>query len=109
MNRKRWTMVVAATMVAALAVPLGRRPPAKAQDVSRWHSLGANTIELWLGKGLARVNGHDVYMDPGNTTVAPIILNGRTMVPVKFVAEELGVDIQWDVASATVTITGTAP
>jgi len=96
-------------MVAALAVPLGRRPLAKAEDVSPWHSLGPSTIGLWIGKGLAPVNGHDVSAHSDNTTLAPIILNGRTMVPVRFVAEQLGADIQRDPASATVTITGTAP
>ena len=41
----------------------------------------------------------DVEMD-----VAPIIRNGRTMLPARFVAENLGAEVSWDGASQTVTI-----
>ena len=92
-----------------VAEPLGATVTWNAADRKATVQLGTNIIELWIGKGLARVNGHNAYIDPGNTTVAPIILNGRTMVPVRFVAEQLGADIEWDATSATVTITGTAP
>jgi hypothetical protein len=37
------------------------------------------------------VNGKQVYSD-----VPPQIINGRTMVPVRFVAESLGADVKWD-------------
>ena len=37
--------------------------------------------------------------------VAPVIIDGRTFVPVRFVADELGVTVAWDDATKTVTIT----
>jgi hypothetical protein len=37
--------------------------------------------------------------------VPPVILNGRTLVPVRMVAEALGANVQWDAASGTVKIT----
>lgn len=47
----------------------------------------------------------DVEMD-----VAPIIRNGRTMLPARFVAENLGAEVSWDETSQTVTIgEGTHP
>ena len=36
--------------------------------------------------------------------VSPIISNGRTMLPVRFLAENLGIDVSWDGTTGTVTI-----
>lgn len=46
------------------------------------------------------VNGAEVYPD-----VPPQIIGGRTMVPLRAVAEVLGADIQWDGITQTVTAT----
>jgi len=62
-------------------------------------------IELWIGKNIARVNGVDTPIDPDNPKVVPIIINGRTMLPVRFVAENLGCKVDWDPDTKTVTIT----
>ena len=37
--------------------------------------------------------------------VAPIIINNRTYVPIRFVAEELGADVQWNETTQQITIT----
>ncbi|MCW1309794.1 MAG: PQQ-binding-like beta-propeller repeat protein, partial [Candidatus Nanoarchaeia archaeon] len=68
-------------------------------------SLGSNTIELWIGKSSALVNGIDTPIDSSNPKVVPEIINGRTMLPLRFVAESLGCDVQWDSATKTITIT----
>jgi hypothetical protein len=36
--------------------------------------------------------------------VPPKIINGRTMVPVAFIAENLGCTVEWDEATKTVSI-----
>ena len=36
--------------------------------------------------------------------VAPVIINDRTYVPIRFVADELGAETSWDEATKTVTI-----
>ncbi|MFP5527173.1 stalk domain-containing protein [Peptococcus simiae] len=41
----------------------------------------------------------------GRMDVAPIISNGRTMLPVRFVGEVLGADVTWDNASRTASFT----
>ncbi|MGB9808516.1 MAG: stalk domain-containing protein [Caldanaerobacter sp.] len=33
------------------------------------------------------------------------MINGRTMLPLRFVAENLGCDVQWDGTTKTITIT----
>jgi len=39
---------------------------------------------------------------------APAIINDRTMLPIRFIAEGFGFDVAWDEASKTITITGEA-
>ncbi|MEM3385958.1 MAG: copper amine oxidase N-terminal domain-containing protein, partial [Nitrososphaeria archaeon] len=68
-------------------------------------SLGSNTIELWIGKSSALVNGIDTPIDSSNPKVVPEIINGRTMLPLRFVAESLGCDVQWDGTTKTITLT----
>ena len=48
-------------------------------------------IDLWAGENRMVVNGKAIYLD-----VAPQIINGRTMLPLRFVAESLGLTVQWD-------------
>ena len=67
-------------------------------------SLGDVFIELWIGKSIARVNGVEKPIDPNNPKVVPMIIKGRTMLPVRFVAENLGADVLWDGTTRTVTI-----
>ncbi len=65
----------------------------------------AITIDLWIGKNIAKVNGKDVQIDPNNPKVVPLIIKGRTMLPVRFVAENLGCKVDWDGTTKTITIT----
>src|SRR5208282_641604 len=58
------------------------------------------TIQLWIGKTTAAVNDESVPID-----VAPQAFNGRILLPLRFVAENLGAAVQWDAASQTVTLT----
>lgn len=62
-------------------------------------------IEMWIGKNTANVNGKQVPIDSQNPTVKPEIINGRTMLPVRFVAEALGANVIWDNSAQTITIT----
>jgi hypothetical protein len=39
-----------------------------------------------------------------NPDIVPEIINGRTMLPVRFVAMNLGFNVQWDNATKTITI-----
>ncbi|NPV44285.1 MAG: copper amine oxidase N-terminal domain-containing protein [Firmicutes bacterium] len=57
-------------------------------------------IEMWVGKKEMLVNGEEIRND-----VPPVIIEGRTYVPVRFVAENLNCDVNWDEATRTVIIT----
>lgn len=68
-----------------------------------------NKIELWIGKPTALVNGQPIPIASDNNKVVPVIVNGRTMVPFRFIAETFGANVQWDAAQRKVTIDYTPP
>lgn len=53
--------------------------------------LGNVDMKLWINKKEAILNGKDILID-----VSPIIYNDRTMLPLRFVTENLGADLEWD-------------
>lgn len=61
----------------------------------------ANEIILTIGSKNARVFGERVSND-----VAPLIVNDRTMLPARFVAESLGAKVSWNEEEEIVTISG---
>lgn|GEM_PF-1600368 len=62
-------------------------------------SLNGNDIEMTVDKNTAYVNGEKYMLD-----VPPLVINGRTLVPVRFVSESLNAKVLWDDASRTVSI-----
>lgn len=58
-----------------------------------------NKVELWLNKTSALVNGKKV-----TSTVAPKEINGRTMVPLKFVSQNLGLSVNWEGSTKSISI-----
>lgn len=59
-----------------------------------------NLIILHLNQLTANVNGRNKTME-----VAPTVLNGRTVLPLRFVAENLGCDVFWGNSTQKVLIT----
>jgi uncharacterized repeat protein (TIGR02543 family) len=64
------------------------------------------TVELWIGKNVAKLNGKSVTIDT-NPKVVPVIRAGRTLLPLRFVAETLAFNVQWDAILHVITITYT--
>lgn len=56
-------------------------------------------LELFLGKTVLLIDGSKTQMD-----AAPHMVNGRTLVPVRFVAEALGANVLWDGATKNATV-----
>jgi len=67
--------------------------------------FNGNIIELWIDNPEAKVNGQPTWIDENNHDVRPIIVNDRTMLPLRFVAENLGCTVEWDPKTRTITIT----
>jgi sugar lactone lactonase YvrE len=72
-------------------------------------SLDGTELKLFIGKSSALVNGTSTPIDSTNPNVVPQILNSRTMLPLRFVAESLGADIQWEGSTQTITVTYPKP
>jgi len=68
------------------------------------YTLYGRTIELWIDKSTALVNGDPVVVDP-----APYIVSGRTVVPLRFVSENLGAAVEWESKTQRITIKFPAP
>ena len=60
-----------------------------------------NQLVLTIGQRTAHAFGHTKIND-----VAPVVVNGRTMLPVRFLAENLGATVAWNEEKQLVTITG---
>jgi len=95
------TLLPIRAIIEALGGTVGWDPNEKKVTVT----LGSITIELWIGKNTAKVNGVDTPIDSTNSKVVPEIINSRTMLPLRFVTENLSCDVQWDGTTKTITIT----
>jgi len=60
---------------------------------------GSTDVRLTIGETEAQVNGRTVALD-----VPAMVRRGSTMVPLRFVSEALGADVQWSEATQTVSI-----
>lgn len=66
--------------------------------------VGRPAVRLEVGKASATVNGKDVRLD-----MPPKVVAGRTFVPVRFIAENLGASVTWNGGSQRVVIKGLSP
>ena len=57
--------------------------------------LNGETIEMWIGKNYAYVNGQSELTDSKNPDITPFIKDDRTFVPLRFVSESLGMKVIW--------------
>jgi hypothetical protein len=57
-------------------------------------------IEITIGKDIAYVNGHEQQLDIGAQ-----IINGHTMVPLRFISQAFGASVSWIPTTKTVSIT----
>ncbi len=62
-------------------------------------NYGSDEIRLIIDSTTAYLNGNAQTID-----VAPTIINERTMLPIRFIAESFGFDVDWDNNTRTVTI-----
>lgn len=70
---------------------LGATVDWNASDHSVTFRLGNRAVQLFTGSLTAYVDGVPLQL-----TVAPASVNSRTMVPLRFVIENLGADVRWD-------------
>lgn len=68
----------------------------------RFVALGNKNNLTWVPDDIikVKVNGSCLIMD-----AAPILVNDRTLLPIRAISEALGADVAWDEGTATATIT----
>lgn len=65
-------------------------PPPDTINVKRYIKMD-KIIELNIGSNKATIDGKEITLD-----TEPIIVNARTLVPIRFIAEALGCEVFWD-------------
>ncbi len=87
--KKYLALILAVLMAATVIVPFTKTA---AESVT--------AVKIYIGKPVAYVNGTEKPLDQ-----PPVIMNNRTMVPIRFVSEAMGANVQWNGKERTVTIT----
>jgi PKD repeat protein/photosystem II stability/assembly factor-like uncharacterized protein len=95
------TLLPIRAIVEALGGTVGWEPSFKIVTIV----LGSHNLSLQIGSSKAFVDNNIVQIDSTNSKVVPEIINGRTMLPLRFITENLGCDVQWDGTTKTITIT----
>jgi rhamnogalacturonan endolyase len=62
-------------------------------------STGSSVVKLFIDSTTAIINGEEKTLDS-----APVIMDGRTMVPLRFISEAIGANVAWDSDSRTAVI-----
>ena len=89
------TMVPVRATLEALGATVGWEPASQTVTAER----GGVSISLQIGSDLLTRNGESIIID------APAqIIGGRTLVPIRHVAESFGATVDWDGETRTVTI-----
>ncbi len=87
--KKYLALILALLLAVTVIVPFSKTA---AENVT--------TVKIYIGKPVAYVNGVEKPLDQ-----PPVIMNDRTMVPIRFVSEAMGANVQWNPKDRTVTIT----
>src|SRR5450756_1965724 len=66
-------------------------------------ALSSTTIKLWIGNASMSVNGVQQPIDPEGTK--PVIVEGRTLVPIRAIIEAFGGSVAWESSTRKVTVT----
>jgi len=99
------TMIPIRSIVETLGGTVGWNAPTQTVSVQ----LGTHQLLLVLGSPTGVVDGRKVPIDAGDANIVPAIVAGRTVLPLRFVAESLGSRVDWLAATSTITITYPAP
>jgi hypothetical protein len=94
------TLLPVRVLIETLGGTVGWDPVARKVTVG----LAGHEVVLWIGKSTALVDGATVPIDAADKRVVPIIAAGRTLLPLRFLSESLGLDIVWNAADRSITL-----
>ena len=85
--------------IRAIVEAMGGKVSWDSKTATATLTLKKNTLKLTIGSQTATLNGKEMTMD-----VPPQIIGDRTMIPVRFAAENLNFCVKWDAETKTVII-----
>ena len=74
----------------------------KGEDEIKLEKINENAVLLFVGSPNALEKGKKTFIDSENAKVVPVIIDSRTLVPVRFIAEKFGVQVNWEEKTGTV-------
>lgn len=83
----------------AIVEALGATVTYNPTDKSITMVKGDTTIVMWIGSTRAMVNGNEATLD-----VMPVVMNERTLVPVRFISENFNTNVEYDTETQMVTV-----
>ncbi|MBP7732193.1 MAG: Omp28-related outer membrane protein [Caldisericia bacterium] len=94
--------------IREVAEALGATISWDAQDkkvtITQIYENKSKIIELWIGKKVALVNDTEMRIDDKNK-LYPIIVGGKTLLPLRFVATSLGAKVEYVAAEKKIVLT----
>ena len=87
------TLVPIRAIIDAIEGTIGWDATEKRIDIN----YKSNKINLWIDNKNAKVNGQDKKLD-----VPPMAINNRTMLPLRFVGENLGMKVEWEQSTRSI-------
>ena len=94
------TMVPLRAIAESIGAVVSFDPKTQRIDITK----ETTSIQLWIGKPKALVNGAEVDID-SDKPVSPVIIQGRTFLPLRFTGETLGFKVDWDASTQRITLT----
>ncbi|MEA4925667.1 MAG: copper amine oxidase N-terminal domain-containing protein [Syntrophomonadaceae bacterium] len=89
-----------------VAQPLGAKVAWNGDEQKVTVAMGSKTIILFINNNTAIVDGVPKAIDPNNPNVKPVAIPpGRTMLPLHFIAVELGCQVDWNPSTQEVKVT----
>lgn len=89
------TLVPIRAIIEAMGGTIGWTQSEQRVDIT----LKSKHLQLWIDRTTATLNGTQLTMD-----VPPKLMNQRTMLPLRFISENLGCKVEWDGKTQKVTV-----
>ena len=90
-------------LVISLFIQL--QPLVHADEDIDFNEMFAGAIVLSIGSTNAISDNTDLMIDENNFRITPFIKNQTTLVPLRFISENMGASVAWEAKSSTATIT----
>jgi hypothetical protein len=66
-------------------------------------------VQLWVGQNVLLINYPDYTVTKVTMDVTPVVVNGRVMLPARWVAEAFGATVNWNPVNQQVTVSLSVP